>query len=437
MMNEQFLKQLFSTALFASLFSFAVEGLTEQPKFVGTGSCSSSNCHGSVHPRKGTNVLQNEYVTWLKHDKHSRAYSVLMKSDAKRMAALLNLKDPTKEPLCLKCHSTYVPDQSRRGEKFTPDDGVSCESCHGAAERYLETHTVEGATHEENIKNGLTDTVTLTKRATLCLSCHYGNGDAWVSHDLYGAGHPRLRFELDTFGVLEPKHWVVDDDYLKRKAPYIPLSAWLIGQEAHAECVINSLLDPGIAKRGIFPELSLFDCYSCHHSLTEEQWKSRSYGGEPGRLALNLAPLVMLQQVLGALDASLGEEFGNLVASLQTSYQQDGAEDELKNLQTMLSTRVRPLVLKANTSESVSQDIMRRLATFGAAAQDPKYEVAEQIGMGIQAAMATSPRLAKQYKTSLDQLFATLANSKAFNAERFIAAAAKLSAMLSGKPPHS
>jgi hypothetical protein len=437
MTTAQFIKRLFTAALCASVFSATVAGHAEEPKFVGTGSCSSSNCHGSVRPRKGTNVLQNEYVTWLKHDKHSQAYSVLMKSDAKRMAALLNLKDPTKEPLCLKCHSTYVPDQSRRGEKFTVGDGVSCESCHGAAERYLETHVVQGATHDENLKNGLTDTVSLNKRATLCLSCHYGSGDAWVSHDLYGAGHPRLRFELDTFGVLEPKHWVVDDDYLKRKAPYIPLSAWLIGQEAHAECVVNALLDPAIAKRGIFPELSLFDCYSCHHSLTEEQWKSRTYGGEPGRLALNLAPLVMLQHVLGALDASLGEEFGNLVTSLQTSYQQDGAPEALKNLQTMLSTRVKPLVLKAHTSESVSKEIMGRLASFGASQQDLKYEVAEQIGMGIQAAMATSPHLAQQYKTSLDQLFATLSHSKSFKAEKFTAAAAKLSSTLSAKPAHS
>jgi len=413
-----------------------VETGAEEPKFVGTGSCSSSNCHGSVRPRKATNVLQNEYVTWLKHDKHSRAYSVLMKSDAKRMAALLNLKDPTKEPLCLKCHSTYVPDQSRRGEKFTLEDGVSCESCHGAAERYLETHVVEGATHADNLKNGLTDTVSPNKRAELCLACHYGSTDAWVSHDLYGAGHPRLHFELDTFGVLEPKHWVIDEDYLRRKAPYVPLATWLIGQETHAECVVNALLDPSIAKRGIFPELSLFDCYSCHHSLTEEQWKSRSYGGEPGRLALNLAPLVMLKHSLGALDASLGEEFGDLVTSLQTSYQQDGAEEVLKNLQTMLSTRVKPLVLKANTSESVSQDIMRRLAAFGASDEDLKYEVAEQIGMGIQAAMATSPRLAKQYKAVLDQLFATLSNSKAFKAEKFTAAAAKLSSLLSVKPAH-
>jgi hypothetical protein len=31
---------------------------------LGVASCASGVCHGSVRPRSGTRVLQNEYVTW-------------------------------------------------------------------------------------------------------------------------------------------------------------------------------------------------------------------------------------------------------------------------------------------------------------------------------------------------------------------------------------
>jgi predicted CxxxxCH...CXXCH cytochrome family protein len=104
---------LISVMLFAPAMAFA-----SPDRYMGTGTCSSSNCHGSTHARKSSNVLQNEYFTWLKHDKHSQAYTVLLKADAKRMASLMGLGDPAKEPLCLKCHSTYVPSAAQRGEKY-------------------------------------------------------------------------------------------------------------------------------------------------------------------------------------------------------------------------------------------------------------------------------------------------------------------------------
>ena len=430
MLHARFLKRFLTGVLFPLALSLCAEAQAGTGKYMGTGTCSSSNCHGSVHPRKSSDVLQNEYYTWMKHDKHSKAYSVLMGADGRRMASLLNIKDASNEPLCLKCHATYVPDPSQRGEKFDLKDGVSCESCHGPAEGWLATHPETGATHQDNLARGLADTVSLDKRAKLCLSCHYGDDDQWVSHDLYGAGHPRLSFELDTYGVLQPKHWVIDEDYLKRKGPYVPLAAWLIGQETNAEAVVDTLLNPAISKNGMFPELSLFDCFSCHHSLADAQWKKRSYEGQPGRLHLNLASLIMLQQALGALDQGLADELGQLVSALHTSFQASGALETVEEIKSLLTTRVRPLVLTASASEATCKEMMRRLAQFGANTPFPKYEVAEQIGMGIQAAMATSPSLSKRYKAQLDQLFAGLANAKSFKPEKFTAAAAGLAKAL-------
>ncbi len=46
---------------------------------LGVVSCASDLCHGAVSPWKGSNVLQNEYVTWSRVDKHAtRAYQALL-----------------------------------------------------------------------------------------------------------------------------------------------------------------------------------------------------------------------------------------------------------------------------------------------------------------------------------------------------------------------
>ncbi len=44
---------------------------------VGVVSCGSTLCHGSIRAVPESNVLQSEYVTWTRLDKHARAYSIL------------------------------------------------------------------------------------------------------------------------------------------------------------------------------------------------------------------------------------------------------------------------------------------------------------------------------------------------------------------------
>lgn len=400
----------------------SAEPLHTNSRFMGVGSCSSSNCHGNVKPLAGSPVLQNEYYTWLKHDKHSRAYSVLSSDDGKRMASLLGIADATKDRLCLECHATYVPDQEPRGERFQIEDGVSCESCHGAAERWLSTHTDSDATHKENLANGLADIVPLPERATLCLSCHQGDKNKWVSHDLYGAGHPRLTFELDTFGALQPKHWVVDKDYVQRKEAYIPVRAWLVGQATHAREVLRVLRNPERAKKGQFPELSIFDCFSCHHSLTEKQWKHRTYGGKPGRLKLNLPSLVILQHAITALDPSLASAMETQMKTIHDSYQEDGAPAALEILSRLIDGQVADLSARVSADEATCTALLKGLVSFSARTPSPTYEIAEQIAMGIQAVLASSPALGKRHQAALDKVFATLSSSERFDPTPFIGA---------------
>lgn len=427
-------KHLFTISASMALFTSFAVALPSDPVFMGPGSCSSSNCHGDIKPRNSSNVLQNEYTTWSKHDRHSKAYLTLLNQDSKTIASNLGITDASKAPLCLSCHATYVEEASQKGERFRLEDGVACESCHGAANGWLKTHAETGTTHADNVKNGLTDLVPLDARASLCLSCHYGNDEKTVNHNLYGAGHPRLSFELDTFGVLQPKHWVVDSDYEKRKAPYIPVVAWMTGQARHADEALKALASEKRSKNGTFPELSLFDCFSCHHSLAEEQWKHRSYGGNPGQLKLNLPSLVILKEAIAPLDQASSDQMGELLSSLHKEYQATGAKDSIASLTSLVEDKVIPLIARMPHDLGTTSKILSRIASFASTYQWPTFEVAEQLGMGIQATLATSPQLAKVYAVELKELFATLKSSKSFKAERFTAAAKKLSASVVRAP---
>src|SRR5262249_5225838 len=76
-------------------------------KTLGVGTCSSSLCHGAIETWKGSHVLQNEYVTWSRSDKHHlRAYTVLLSDRSKEIAKKLNLpRPPHLTTECLDCHT--------------------------------------------------------------------------------------------------------------------------------------------------------------------------------------------------------------------------------------------------------------------------------------------------------------------------------------------
>lgn len=393
-------------------------------KYMGTGSCSSSNCHGSVAPRAGGNILFTEYVTWERHDKHAQAYKVLGNAQSQTIAKHLGLKSAEEAPLCLSCHSTGAP-KSRQGEKYQQEDGVTCESCHGAAENWLSTHTANGATHKENVEHGMVDLVRVDVRTKHCLTCHHGTDDKTVDHRLIGAGHPRLAFELDTFENIEPRHWELDADYAKRKFDYRPSSAWLTAQTVTAQEQLGKVLSPKRAHEGVFPEFTMYYCYSCHHSLEGEQYKTREYGGHPGEPRLNLASAIVVREALRVVNPKLGDLLGEQLRAVQENYPKGSGEPSIRALKSLLAERIQP-----NTYEDFSQNdrrrILRQLAAYAADTPFLPYEVGEQIAMGI-VSIASDLRLADgALKGPIDTLYNSLSKEKSFMPEEFTKAAQTL-----------
>jgi len=409
-------------------------------KYVGVVNCASSLCHGSISPWKDSNILQNEYVTWSRVDKHStKAYQVLLTERSQRIARNLGLKEPAHQAkLCLDCHATNPPG-AQRGERFRTGEGVSCESCHGPAERWIETHVQSGATHADNVAHGLYPTNEPVAQARLCLSCHFGNKDRFVTHRMMGAGHPRMSFELDTFSQTEPAHFVIDADWQKRKGTWEAARVWAIGQALAAEELLDVLLDPKRSHDGLFPELVVFDCHACHHSMREIRWTPRA-SASPGRIRLNDSALLMVRQiarrVLGE-EASL--ELAQRIVQLERAVAGDGGDalEAARTLRQSIDALVAKLAVRSFTAADL-RAMVAGLVDDGANGQYRDYAGAEQATMAIASLLdylGKRRELAdvRGVNAALDQVYETVKDDETYKPDRFQAAIAALGARVSAK----
>ena len=398
---------------------------------LGTVTCASSLCHGTIKLWKGSNVLQNEYLTWSRTDKHARAYNVLLNERSKRIATNLGLKQPAHEAkICLDCHAHVVP-QERRGERFNITDGVTCEGCHGPAEKWVKTHVAPGdsatAQHAANIDDGMYPTSDAVARAKLCMSCHYGNQDKLVTHRIMGAGHPRMSFELDTFTEIAPKHFVVDKDYSERKKVWDGAKTWAIGQALAVSETMTILADPKRGRDGVFPELVLFDCHACHHPMSENRWKPKTAFGpsiSPGLVRLNDSSMLMLRAITRAIDPQLGDRVVAQTQKLHRAIAGEGdAFAEAAALRKLAQETV-PVMSSATFSNQTMAAVLSRLIEDGIQGTYSDYAAAEQATLAIgslgayltkQGAMAAP----QKFNASLKKLTLSLAKDEQYKPREF------------------
>ncbi len=248
----------------------------EEPVGVALGAetCGASTCHAAGAPWPNSAVSQNEYNVWREKDPHAEAWLALTTRRAKAITRNLGWGDPTKARQCLACHA-YQPPADKVEATFDVRDGVQCETCHGPASAWLGVHAAGLYYYGENLEKGMFPTTDPQKRADLCLDCHIGNERRFVTHSMYAAGHPPLSFELgfySWFTKTNPEnragyaHFTVDDDYLQRKPWPFGVKVWAIGQVIQARRILTLVTDPKNGPKGLFPELALFECRSCHRS---------------------------------------------------------------------------------------------------------------------------------------------------------------------------
>lgn len=407
------------TNVFA-LFSINAAELPQhdQQAHMGVASCAASMCHGSIISRKGSDVLQNEYIIWSREDAHSQAYKTLLSAESKKIASKLGLDSAAKAGVCLDCHSDNV-EEKYQSKKFQISDGVSCEACHGGAEHYLSSHTDSKQSHEANISDGLYPTDQPQQRAKLCLSCHLGNKDKQATHDIMGAGHPRLAFELDTFGILQPLHYVVDADYKRKKWAGDSYVTWIYGQlEANRE-TLKMIENKLVQANSLFPELSLFDCYACHHEMSDLKWTAiKGEGSKPGTVRLNDGNFKMLIAIAAntPLLTPLHQHLSSLRNSLNDKKQLSAVVDNLMDA----IQQIQVLIVKQTPAErklSASSTLTKTLS-IGAKGGFSDYIAAEQAVMAIDLLMDYT-QLKKYFTEDISELFTLVKNDEKYNAVLF------------------
>jgi len=124
-------------------------------KYIGASKCKK--CHNK--PETG-----QQYNIW-SESLHANAMKSLSSEPALTYAKAHNIADPTKDPGCLKCHSTVgnIVKGIREGIKIT--EGVSCESCHGPGSNYKASSIMKDRT--TSIRNGL-----ILPTRQVCEQCH-------------------------------------------------------------------------------------------------------------------------------------------------------------------------------------------------------------------------------------------------------------------------
>ena len=139
--------------------------------FVGVAKCKT--CHNTA--KSGM-----QFKKWTE-TKHSQAFLDLATPAAKEMATNKKLGDPQKEPACLQCHVTgYGKPAARFAATFKPEDGVQCETCHGAGADYMKMSVMKGL-KAGTVSADTTGLVMPTKE--VCVTCHNDQSPTFKAFD--------------------------------------------------------------------------------------------------------------------------------------------------------------------------------------------------------------------------------------------------------------
>ena len=264
------------------------------PKFVGSASCTAANCHGGADRARltmGDPWSPVAYHVWIQNDPHARSYETLRSKESADMVKKLRLRPAHEEPKCLVCHAPVGNHPNLTiSHRSTPADGVGCESCHGPAEHWLESHKLaswNSRSDAEKQSLGYNVLDDLSIRTQNCASCHVGAPGMEVNHDLIAAGHPRLMFEMSALHARLPKHWQRE----RESKSTLDAKLWTVGRAVAAGESLRLLESRAANPHAPWPEFADYDCYSCHHNLKDESWRQQEYLSaqvdKPGSLRWN------------------------------------------------------------------------------------------------------------------------------------------------------
>lgn len=149
-------------------------------QYIGSVTCAKA-CHKSA--KKGSQLK-----IW-EASKHATAFATLASDQAMAIAKERGIADPQKAEECLACHITAPgATAAEMGKKFSNEEGVGCERCHGAGSGYKKMSTMKS--REKSVAAGLR----IPDEAT-CTKCHNDGSPTFKGFDydeyLAKIAHPK------------------------------------------------------------------------------------------------------------------------------------------------------------------------------------------------------------------------------------------------------
>lgn len=147
---------------------------SQSNSFIGAEACGV--CHKSEKQGKQLSIWQNSA--------HAKAFETLKTEKADKIAKEKGFKTAAaKTEECLKCHASgFTADAKIQGKKFKVEDGVQCETCHGAGSGYKDMKVMKDK--QLAVKNGLK---VHDKVEDLCVTCHNSESPTFKKMDFAAA----------------------------------------------------------------------------------------------------------------------------------------------------------------------------------------------------------------------------------------------------------
>lgn len=159
---------VFVLLVVATYLVLPTDNLKAQPYgYEGTQVCGM--CHKTEKQGQQLKIWQDS--------KHAQAYKALQSDKANEIAMKKFGKKAVEAEGCLKCHvSGHGVDKALLGAKFKMEDGVQCETCHGAGSAYKVMSVMKNKA--EAMKKGL---VVPDNKEKFCVKCHNSESPTFKS----------------------------------------------------------------------------------------------------------------------------------------------------------------------------------------------------------------------------------------------------------------